>query len=214
VETRVSAITEHYLGHYIYMSNELFRVLYKEAPESNTIYTVLKNPDSDDKIELAKDLLSKKSVNSVRFTSSMVENFQHVVDGLNFVILILILSAGALALVVLLNLTSINISERIRELATIEVLGFYDRETSAYVYRENAVLTAFGIAVGLGLGKLLHLYVILTAETEIMMFSRRIELMSYLYSVLLTVFFSICVNVLTARRLKRINMVEALKSIE
>ena len=214
VEARVGAITEHYLGHYIYMDKELYRDLFREAPEYNTIYTVLKNPESDDKIEMAMELLSKKSVNSVWFTSSAVESFQHVVDGLNFVILVLTFSAGALALVVLLNLTSINISERIRELATIEVLGFYDRETASYVYRENAVLTSVGIIVGLALGKLLHLYVILTVETEIMMFSRRIEPLSYLYSALLTVFFSICVNLLTGRRLRRINMVEALKSIE
>jgi putative ABC transport system permease protein len=196
------------------MDKELYYQLFKEAPEYNSIFTILKNPGSDEKIELAREVLEKKSVNSVWFTSTMIESFTNVVDGLNFVVFVLIFSAGALALVVLLNLTNINISERIRELATIEVLGFYDSETSAYVYRENAVLTAFGVIAGIGLGLALHLYIILTAETEVMMFGRHIKPMSYIYSVLLTVLFSVFVNMLTARRLRKINMVEALKSIE
>jgi putative ABC transport system permease protein len=213
-EVACGGITEHYLQHYIYMDKDLYSELFKETPEYNSIFTILKNPGSDEKIELAREVLEKKSVNSVWFTSTMIESFTSVVDGLNFVVFVLIFSAGALALVVLLNLTSINISERIRELATIEVLGFYDSETSAYVYRENAVLTAFGAIAGIGLGLALHLYIILTAETEVMMFGRQIKPISYVYSVLLTVLFSVLVNMLTARRLRKINMVEALKSIE
>jgi putative ABC transport system permease protein len=213
-EVICGGITEHYVSHYIYMDKELYSELFRETPEYNSVYTILKNPESGEKNELAREVLEKKSVTSVWFTSSMIESFANVVDGLNFVVFVLIFSAGALALVVLLNLTSINISERIRELATIEVLGFYDNEMSAYVYRENAVLTAIGAIAGIGLGIAMHLYIILTAETEITMFGRQIKPMSFIYSVLLTVFFSVFVNLLTARRLKRINMVEALKSIE
>jgi putative ABC transport system permease protein len=164
--------------------------------------------------ELARVLLDERGVNGVSFISSMVNSFTDIIKNLDFVVYVLIISAGALALVVLLNLTNINISERIRELATLEVLGFYDAEVSAYVYRENIILTLAGVAAGLVMGYSLHLYVILTVETEIMMFGREIKTLSYFLAVALTFVFSFIVNILTARKLKKINMVEALKSAE
>jgi putative ABC transport system permease protein len=174
------------------------------------------NASNSDRVlqETIAGVLEKKGVTAVLHTSSILNTFRDVVNNLNFVVIVLILSAGALAFVVLLNLTNININERIRELATIEVLGFYDKEVSAYVYRENAALTAIGIIIGLGLGTILHRYVIMTAETEPMMFGRSIKTASFVYSALLTLGFSVFVNMVTAAKLRRINMVEALKSME
>ena len=239
IELTVNGVTENYFTHYIYMSNRYYETIFHEPAAYNVIYTILNGstsvgsardrliaftntaeasgirlPQEDPVQALVKKVLDKKAVNSVIFTSAIINTFNNVVDGLNIVVFVLIVSAGALAFVVLLNLTSINISERIRELATIEVLGFYDREVSAYVYRENAVLTVIGAALGLLLGLLLHRYVVITAETDVMMFGRQIESMSYIYSISLTIFFSVCVNILTGRKLRKINMVEALKSIE
>ena len=124
------------------------------------------------------------------------------------------ISAGLLAFVVLYNLNNINISERKRELATLKVLGFYEMEVSGYVFRENIWLTLFGCILGVGFGMILHRYVILTAEIDMMMFGRSIKPLSYLYSIVLTWIFSFFVNVVMHFRLKRINMVESLKSIE
>jgi putative ABC transport system permease protein len=210
----VSGVTENYFSHYVYMTGELYEAIYGEPAEYNAIYAILGDHTAGEMQNLASRALDKKAVSAVIFVSSFIDIFNDVLQSLDFVVLVLIISAGALAFVVLLNLTSINITERVRELATIEVLGFYDREVSAYVYRENAILTVLGTALGLLLGRALHLYVILTAETDIMMFVRDIHPVSFLYAILLTLFFSVCVNVLTSGKLRKINMVEALKSIE
>jgi putative ABC transport system permease protein len=127
---------------------------------------------------------------------------------------VIIISAGALAVVVLLTLSSITIRERMRELATIEVLGFTDKEVSDYVFRESAVLTAIGALAGLVLGKALHLYILMSVETDLIMFGRNINTMSFLYSLALTAVFSVSANLFSSRRLKKIHMVEALKSVE
>ena len=133
---------------------------------------------------------------------------------LNLVIVVLIVSAGMLAFVVLYNLNNINITERQRELATLKVLGFYDGEVASYVYRENILLTIIGSVVGMVLGNLLHRYIILTVEVEEAMFGRQIHWQSYLYSFLFTVAFSLFVNWVMYFKLKKIDMVESLKSIE
>jgi putative ABC transport system permease protein len=211
VTATVTGITENYVFHYVYMNSELYEQLYGDPPEYNTIYALLNN---DGTSALAREILEKRSVNTITFTQNQINNMNDVLSSLNFVMLILILSAGALAFVVLMNLSSINISERMRELATLEVLGFNDKEIFSYIFRENTVLTIVGAFVGLGFGMLLHLYVLLSAETEIMMFGRNIHPMSYIYSIALTVVFSIIANVFSSRKLKRIQMVEALKSAE
>lgn len=133
---------------------------------------------------------------------------------LDSVVLIIILSAGTLAFVVLYNLANINVTERERELATIKVLGFYDNEVTAYITRENVVLTLVGTAAGLALGVLLHRYIITTVEVDLVMFGRNIEFSSYVFSALLTFVFSALVNLVMHKKLKRINMIEALKSVE
>lgn len=214
VDMTVSDVTENYYLHYIYMPEGLYTRLFGKKPAYNAIYVLLGDYTDDERQALANDILEKKNVAALFLTSTIFGIFNRVIGSLNFVIFVLIVSAAALAVVVLLNLTGINISERKRELATIEVLGFYDREVSSYIYRENIVLTLLGAAAGLLLGAVLHAFVIQTAETDIMMFGRRIKTESYLYSVLLTIVFSTFVNLITARRLRNINMVEALKSVE
>ena len=213
-EARVDAVTETYFMHFIYMTPALYRSCFGSEPELNAIYAVLADDASAESRELARKLLDLRGTSGVSFVRSMINSFNNIIKNLNFVVYVLIISAGALAFVVLLNLTNINISERLRELATIEVLGFYDAEVAAYVYRENAILTLIGAAFGLLAGYFLHLYVILTVETDIMMFGRDIKTLSYLYSVILTFAFAAAVNVITAGKLRKINMVEALKSGE
>lgn len=129
-------------------------------------------------------------------------------------VLVLIISAGALAFIVLYNLTNINITERIREIASIKVLGFYDNEVSAYVYRENFILTLIGMIFGLGLGILLHKFIIDTVEVDYVMFSQNISPLSFVYSAILTITFSSLVNLAMYYRLKNISMVESLKSLD
>ncbi len=211
---RITGVTEHYFMHYAYMMPTVYERVFDEKPEYNAIYAQLKNNAKDERDGLGKKILDKRAVASVSFTQSIVEVFSDMVDNLNFVVMILIVSAGALAFIVLLNLTNININERIRELATIEVLGFYDREVSDYVFRENIILTLIGIVCGLFLGIVLHAYVIATVGTNMIMFGDKIKTASYIYSALLTLIFSVGVSFITRGKLKRINMVEALKSVE
>ena len=129
-------------------------------------------------------------------------------------VVLIIVCAAALAFVVLYNLTNINITERMRELATLKVLGFYDGELSAYIYRENVILTVFGVALGMGMGKLLHQWLVLTVEIDLLMFGRTLALSSYLYAGVLTAVFSLVVNLAAHRKLKKLDMVESLKTVE
>jgi len=214
LEMTVSDIVENYYMHYVYIHEGLYVDLFGEKPENNTMYVLLGGHTEEQKRELANDILEKKGVGAIFLTSSVYNTLNSVLDSLNFVIFVLIFSAAALAVVVLLNLTNINISERKRELATIEVLGFFDREVSAYVYRENIVLTLIGAVAGLVLGVWLHAFVIQTAETDFMMFGRQIKTESFVYSMLLTILFASLINIITSRKLRKIDMVEALKSVE
>ena len=159
-------------------------------------------------------IMDKKIVNGVSFNDSIRENFDNMIKSLNYVIIVIIVSAGALAFTVLYNLTNVNISERIREIATIKVLGFYDKEVSAYIYRENVLLTIFGILFGEGLGILLHRFIMLTVEIDNMMFGRNIDIPSFLLSALLTIVFAVLVNIVMFYKLKKVKMVESLKSVD
>ncbi|MCI8674369.1 MAG: ABC transporter permease [Lachnospiraceae bacterium] len=163
---------------------------------------------------LSERLLKDDMVESVQMAGALQRTVQDMLKSLDMVIWVLIISAGLLAFVVLYNLNNINITERRRELATLKVLGFYDGEVAAYVYRENIYLTVIGIGVGVVLGIILHRYVILTCEIDMMMFGRNIRVMSYGYSVLITVLFSLFVNLVMFFRLRKIDMVESLKSVE
>lgn len=213
-KVKVAAITENYLSHYVYMSKELYEKLYKKAPDYNEYY--IKMPQTNDTIEkeLGDELLGQKAVTGIFYISYFRNLLDHILVSLNIVVAVLIIAAGALAFVVLYNLNNININERRRELATIKVLGFYNQELAAYVYRENIILTIIGCIFGIGFGIVLHHYVIITTEIELVMFGRNINFISYIYSILLTFLFSAIVNFLMYFKLKKINMVESLKSVE
>lgn len=210
----VGAICENYMSHYLYLSPEKYEELYGVPAEYNTIIYSAKDGKDDQIEKIGTKLLSMDGVLNVSYTSSIEGRLDDMLRSLNLVIVVLIVSAGMLAFVVLYNLNNINITERQRELATLKVLGFYDGEVASYVYRENILLTIIGSVVGMVLGNLLHRYIILTVEVEEAMFGRQIHWQSYLYSFLFTVAFSLFVNWVMFYKLKKIDMVESLKSVE
>ena len=180
----VGAICENYMSHYLYLSPEKYEELYGVPAEYNTIIYSVKDGKDDQIEKIGTKLLSMDGVLNVSYTSSIEGRLDDMLRSLNLVIVVLIVSAGMLAFVVLYNLNNINITERQRELATLKVLGFYDGEVASYVYRENILLTIIGSVVGMVLGNLLHRYIILTVEVEEAMFGRQIHWQSYLYSYL------------------------------
>ena len=214
-EVKVTAIAENYLYNYIYLSPAFYEELYGEEPEYNELFLKFtEGTGSQEENELAQYLLEKDSVTSVSLVTSLQATVDDMMNALNLVVWVLIISAGLLVFVVLFNLNNINISERRRELASLKVLGFYDMEVAMYVYRENVFLTAFGILAGVFMGTWLHRYMILTLEVDMIMFGRNISPQSYLYSVLFTIAFAVFVNGVMYRKLKQIDMVESLKSVE
>lgn len=210
----IEGITENYLYHYVYMAPELYENLYGEQEDWNQILVKTKEHSSEQQNELSEQILKKNGVNSVTKVTESKNSIDRMMNSMDIVVVVLVISAGALAFIVLYNLNNINISERKRELATIKVLGFYDMETAEYVYRENVLLTIFGVLLGLGLGVILHHYVIITAELDMMMLGRDIRPMSFVYGALLTGVFSMFVNFVLYYKLKKIDMVESLKSVE
>lgn len=214
VNVKVGGITENYVSHYVYMSPDLFNKIHSEKVEYHQL--VAKTVDTSKKFEnnLSTELLNNPEISSITFITGVSNSFKDMIGSLNYVVLVLIISAGALAFVVLYNLTNVNVSERIREIATIKVLGFYDNEVSAYVYRENTILTIIGTILGLIMGVFLHRFIILTGEIDYIMFGRHIRPISYVYSAILTILFAVLVNIVMYFRLKNIEMVESLKSVE
>ena len=210
----VSAITEHYTNHYLYMTPQAYEQVFGQTPSYNMVQSILVEPGGEAQTLLSQNLIASDGVLAVSDTSTIKDQFKDMIHSMTYVMLVLIVSAGALAFVVLYNLSNINITERMREIATIKVLGFYDREVSAYIYRENIFLTLMGALAGLGLGILLHHYVVITAETDIVMFGRTVKWASYFYSAALTMAFSFLVNLVMHFKLRKISMVESLKSIE
>lgn len=213
-DINIAGIAENYITHYIFITPEYFRNIAAKNPEFNSaVFNITKSVQVDEDT-LVEELMSEDVVLGVALTSSIADKVKDTMESLDFVVMILIMSAGVLAFVVLYNLTNINITERVREIATIKVLGFRDREVSAYVYRENIVLTIIGTLLGLILGFWLHRYVIQTMEIDSMMFGQYAHLKSYLLSIILTLVFSVFVNFFVHYKLKSVNMVEALKSVE
>lgn len=213
-EVVIGAITENYLENYLYLAPEVYEAAFGKPFEVNMAYVNI--PDTSTELEnnIAKDWLAKDGVVTMNFTGNIVESSNNSMSSLSIVVVVMILSAGALAAVVLYNLTNINISERVREIATIRVLGFYDMEVYTYIFRENIVLSGIGIFVGLFLGVLLNGFIIHTVETDIAMFGRGIQWTSFLFSILFTLAFTFIVNLIMMPMVKRISMVESLKSIE
>lgn len=214
-EAVISGITENYVNHYIYMTNDYYKELFNRNADSNRIYGVLDDSitiDQEDK--MASKIIDSTCANGTVFTTGIKDGFSDTIKSLNYVVLLMIVSAGALAFVVLYNLSNVNISERIREIATIKVLGFYDKEVSAYIYRENVILTLIGAVVGLGLGVILHQFIMITVEVENMMFGRLINPLSYAAAFILTIVMGTIVNLVMNKKLKKVEMVESLKSVD
>ena len=214
VKVKVGKICENYIGHYLYMSPEMYRSLYGEEPQYNSVYFQMKEGYEDQLEVLGEDILKGEGALNISYTDSIEDQLDDMLGSLDIVMAVLVISAGLLAFVVLYNLNSINITERRRELATLKVLGFYDNEVSAYVYRENMILTVIGGVAGMILGSILHRFVIVTVEVDSAMFGRSIEMSSYGYSFLITLAFSVFVNLVMYFKLKKIDMVESLKSVE
>ena len=213
VTITVADITEHYVQHYIYFSDTYYETLFGEAPTANTVLVDFPVEESGAG-ELESQLVSLDGVSSLTLLSDTADTFSSSMESVDYAVILIIFCAAALAFVVLMNLTNINITERLRELATLKVLGFYNREVSAYIYRENAILTVFGVLAGMVLGKFLHQWLILTVEVDMVMFDRVLDLSSYLWAAVLTVVFSLAVNLTARRKLRDLDMVEALKSVE
>ncbi len=213
-EVKVTAITENYMTHYLYMTPELYRSAFHSDVKYNEYFLLMPSTNETSELEVGNHLLQYEAANGMFYTSYYQNLLSHVLESLNIVVWVLIISAGALAFVVVYNLNNININERRRELATIKVLGFYNNEMAAYVYRENIILTLIGAILGIFLGIALHHYVIITVEIDMMMFGRNINPTSYLYCFLLTLLFSALVNFAMYFKLKKINMIESLKSVE
>lgn len=211
---KVIGVTENYVSHYMYMTANLYEKIHGATPRFNNILTTNEKIDKDFETNLSNKLSQDSKVASVGFNSGVKDSFSDTVSSLNIVVIVMIISAGALAFVVLYNLTNVNISERLREIATIKVLGFYDNEVSSYVFRENFILTFIGSLVGLGLGTALHRFIIITAEMDNFMFGRVLDVSSYLYAIVLTIVFAAVVNFAMYYKLRNVPMVESLKSVD
>ena len=207
---KVSAISENYVNHYAYMSDRYYEQIFGEK-SYNAVMTVM----DDAKVsEVGNLLIDSGYFSSVQYITDSMNMFQDIIRSMNDIVLLILGFSTFLAITVLYNLTTINISERTREIATLKVLGFHDREVSGYVYRETLVLTIFGILIGMGLGVLLNQFVMTVAETDEILFVKDIYGMSYLYTFLIMTLFTVVVQFITYFILKRINMIDSLKSVE
>ena len=215
VQVRVSDIVENYVSHYVYMTEECYRQTFGTAPEENVLMLAYGDEagqaESD---QVSAELMAMDGVASYSYIATIRDTFTDSMNAINYAVVIIIMAAAALAFVVLYNLTNINITERTRELATLKVLGFYDKETTAYVYRENVFLTLFGILLGLVMGRFLHAWMVLTVEVDMVMFGRTAPAYSYVLAAALTVVFSVLVNIAAHFKLKKVDMVESLKTVE
>ena len=211
---KITAVAENYTLHFVYMTEGLYEKLCGAKPAYNTYFTVMNDTGEEAQKELGEKLMAMEGVQALSFVKDTRESFGNTVKNLNYVVALIIVSAAALAFVVLYNLTNINITERIREIATIKVLGFYDNEVSAYVFRENILLPLIGDAVGLVAGIWLHKFVIQVAQTDSVMFGRNLPFWCFAAAFVMTVIFALMVDFIMHFRLKKISMVESLKSVE
>lgn len=208
----VSALSQNFIYNYVYVSPETWEEDNGSAPRYRTLY--LQTAEGTDSRALSETLLACDGVSAVSVNADLLNQVNNMMKSLDAVILLIIVCAGALAFIVIYNLTNINITERIREIATIKVLGFFPKETAAYVYRENVVLTAAGALAGLFAGVWLHRFVMANINIDMIAFDVRILPMSFVNSVLLTFVFMLIVDVIMYVKLEKINMAESLKSVE
>lgn len=211
---KISDITENYIYNYVYMSPSLYEEIFEKEPTANQVLMISSDASAETKEMVSSALLKMDAVRYVPDYSAIVKNFDESMNSINSVVLIILAGAALLAFVVLFNLMNINMTERTRELATIKVLGFYDGEVTRYVIRENTVLTIIGIVLGLIGGKYMHSWLVRTVEIDMVMFIRDIKPLSYVLAAILTLLFAAIVNLIGHYRMKRINMVESLKTNE
>ena len=210
----VSGVCEHYVSNYVYFSPAVYEAGFGEAPAYNAIMSILPEDTQEARDTLSADLLAMGNVASLNFTQDNVKQVLNMLNSIDAVVVLIIVCAASLAFVVLYNLSNINIAERVKEIATIKVLGFYDPEVYAYVNRESVALTLIGTLLGLAGGIALHSFVITTVEVDAVMFGRQIYPQSFAYAIALTLLFSTLVNLVMQRLLKRISMVESMKAPE
>ena len=213
-EVTITDLTENYVFHYIYITEECYESLFGQTSEINSLMVTYTEDTEANSDAVAEQIIPLSGVSSVSRIESTKNTFIEGMKGVDYAVVVITVSAAALAFVVLFNLTNINITERMRELATLKVLGFYTGELNAYIYRENIFLTIFGILLGLVLGKFLHQWLIITVEIDMVMFGRDAGVMSYVYAAVLTALFSFLVNVISRKKLKKIDMVESLKTVD
>jgi len=213
-DVTVTHIVENYVMHYIYMSPALYNRTFGKTAEHNSILLKMDDSPAGQGKAVGEKFLQYDAVLNITYMDSVKQQMDDIMGSLDLVVIVLIASAGLLAFVVLYNLNNININERKRELASIKVLGFYDNELAAYIYRENIYLTIIGSVLGIILGKILHQFVIVTVEIDNCMFGRMVALPSYIYSILFTMAFSVIVNFVMYFKLRKVDMVQSLKSVE
>jgi len=209
VEVKVVDITENYVSNYVYMTEKLYKKLFNEEVTYNLIVSKNKNVDN-----LAESILNIEKIINISFSEDLLKQANNGINGLNEIVVLLVVISSLLAFTVLYNLTSINISERTREIATLKVLGFTDNEANKYIYIETFVTVIVGIILGMIITPPLHNYVITLLEADNMVFLREIKPNSYLYAGLLTLSFALIMQLVTYLKLKKVNMIESLKSVE
>lgn len=212
MELTLAGIAENYLSNFVYMTTQTYEKAKGEPAEVKSIYLNIK--DKNLAHQVTADLMKEEEVASAMVSSDSKNRFTSMIESLDLLVVVVIVCAAFLAFIVLYNLTNINITERIREIATIKVLGFYKNETASYIFRENLILTFIGALVGLGLGKLFHAFVMSQVQVDQVSFAVRILPISYLYSVLITFVFAFVVNLFMGKKLDRVSMTESLKSVD
>lgn len=209
-KAKITGIAENYLSNYIYMTSNFYTQIFGETPK----YNIIVSKNAEDKNQLANDLLSSGKIISINFADDLMEKANNEIQGLNNIVVLLVIVASLLAFTVLYNLTSINISERTRDIATLKVLGFRDGEANQYIYRETMCIVIIGIIIGLAITPFLHQFIISFIEGDSMVFLKEIEPLSFVYAGTLTLIFAIIMEIVTYFKLKKINMVESLKSVD
>ena len=212
-DVTISGICEMYIQHYVFMTQAYYNKVFDTTASSNALCVEINGDDSVSTL-FQKDIVNYDHVNSISFNATVLSNFKTMANSLDLVVWVLLISSMSLAFVVLGNLTNVNISERQREIATLKVLGFRKKEVQNYIYKENNVLTFIGALVGIPVGTLLHHYIMKQVEMDYIMFGRSVKPISYFYSVIFTILFGLLVNFFMRKKLKNIDMIESLKSVE
>ena len=194
------------------MTEDCYKDIFKVSAKPNTLLIAKAEGISDEAV--AEILSNRDGIDTLGFYSGTINNFNNMIKSLDLIVIVIIVSSGALAFVVLFNLTNVNVSERMREIATLKVLGFREREVESYIFRENLILTFIGSIAGLFVGKWLHRTIMVMVELDTVMFGRNIEPLSYALSVAITLVFALIVNFVMKKRLANVQMVESLKSVE